>query len=133
MTYQHFNGSTYLGCTGHSFINCTKVTTSAQSRVLGIPVAILGLVNYTAMSVLNSPWMWRARNYWIHVARFVLGIVSMIFVLWLVAAELIIIKNLCLYCTSVHVVTFALLIVLTLVCPTQLGWARSATLESSAL
>jgi uncharacterized membrane protein len=109
------------------------VTTSAQSRVLGIPVAILGLVNYTAMSVLNSPWMWRARNYWIHVARFVLGIVSMIFVLWLVAAELIIIKNLCLYCTSVHVVTFALLIVLTLVCPTQLGWARSATLESSAL
>jgi uncharacterized membrane protein len=51
----------------------------------------------------------------------------MIFVLWLVSAELLIIKNLCEYCTGVHVVTFALLIVMTIVAPTQLGWARSTS------
>jgi uncharacterized membrane protein len=50
---------------------------------------------------------------------------SMAFVLWLVAAELLIIKNICLYCTGVHVVTFLLLIVMTLVAPTQLGSASS--------
>jgi uncharacterized membrane protein len=36
----------------------------------------------------------------------------MAFVLWLVAAELLIIKNICLYCTGVHVVTFLLLILI---------------------
>jgi len=60
------------------------------------------------MTALNSPWEWRAKNYWIHVARFAIAIVSMCFVLWLLYAELIIIDNLCLYCTGVHFVTFAL-------------------------
>jgi uncharacterized membrane protein len=101
------------------------VTTSAQSRLLGIPVAFLGLGTYVVMTALNSPWGWRAKNYWIHVARFAIAIVSMCFVLWLLYAELIIIDNLCLYCTGVHFVTFALLIVLTQVSPAQLGWVKS--------
>ncbi len=92
-----------------------------------IPVAVLGLIGYAILSVLNSPWGWHRKNYWLHVARFVLVIGSMIFVLWLVSAELLIIKNLCEYCTGVHVVTFALLIVMTIVAPTQLGWARSTS------
>jgi len=94
---------------------------------LGIPVAFLGLGTYVAMTALNSPWGWRAKNYWIHVARFVFAIVAMCFVLWLITAELVIIDNLCLYCTGVHVVTFALLIVLTRVSPAQLGWVHSRT------
>ena len=133
MTYQHFHGSTYLACSTSGFENCTKVTTSPQSRIIGIPVAVLGVVNYTFMSVLNSPWVWRAKNYWIHVGRFLLSIASMCLVLWLITAELLIIKSICLYCTSVHVITFALLIVLTTVSPAQLGWAQSAAQESSPL
>ena len=88
-------------------------------------MAFLGLATYLAMVALNSPWGWRARAYWIHVTRFVLTVVAMCFVLWLVYAELIIINHICEYCTGVHIVTFALLIVLTRVSPTQLGWARS--------
>jgi uncharacterized membrane protein len=57
--------------------------------------------------------------------RFVLAIGAMCFVLWLISAELLIIDNICLYCTGVHIVTFALLVVLSRVCPTQLGWNRS--------
>jgi uncharacterized membrane protein len=126
LTITHFEPQA-LVCSGNGFIDCAKVTTSAQSEILGIPVAILGLANYTVMSTLNSPWAWHAKIRWIHVARFVLGIASMCFVLWLIYAEFIIIGNICLYCTGVHVTTFALLIVLTIVCPTQLGWARSRT------
>jgi len=133
MTIQHFHGSTYQGCSSSGFENCTKVTTSPQSRIVGIPVAVLGVVNYTVMSILNSPWVWRAKNYWLHVVRFSLSVASMALVLWLVSAELLIIKNICLYCTSVHVITFTLLIVLTIVSPTQLGWVRSATQESPTL
>jgi uncharacterized membrane protein len=124
LTITHFRPAD-LFCTENGVFNCSLVTNSGESRFIGIPVAFLGLGTYVVMSVLNSPWVWRARNYWIHVARYVLSIVSMCFVLWLLTAELLIIKSLCLYCTGVHIVTFALFIVLTQVSPAQLGWVRS--------
>jgi uncharacterized membrane protein len=127
LTITHFEPQDLFCSGGKGFINCGAVTTSGESRFLGIPVAFLGLGTYVVMTVLNSPWMWRAKNYWIHVARFVIAIISMGFVLWLIAAEFIIIDNICLYCTGVHIVTFALLIVLTRVSPAQLGWTRSGT------
>ena len=126
MTITHFRPM-LLVCSSTGTIDCAAVTTSAQSYFLGIPVAILGLGNFVVMSALNSPWGWRARYYWIHVARFVLAIAGMAFVLWLLSAELLIIDHICLWCTGVHVVTFALLIVLSRVCPAQLGWSRSGT------
>jgi uncharacterized membrane protein len=124
LTITHFDKQ-LLVCSSTGAIDCAKVTTSAQSRFLGIPVAFLGLANYVVMTGLNSPWAWRARVRWIHVARFVLAIVSMCFALWLIYAEIEIIGAICLYCTAVHVTTFALLIVLTVVCPAQLGWTKS--------
>jgi uncharacterized membrane protein len=124
LTIEHFQ-PVFQGCVSNGFINCQEVTTSSASHFLGIPVAFLGLGNYTVMVGLNSPWAWRSRVRWIHVARFVLAIVSMCFVLWLVYAEVEIIGAICLYCTGVHIVTFALLIVLSIVSPEQLGWNRS--------
>jgi len=128
LTITHFQPHA-LVCADTGTINCAKVTTSAQSYFLGIPVAILGLFNFVMLLGLNSPWAWRAKNYWLHVARFALTAVGMGFVLWLIYAEIMIIGNICLYCTGVHIVTFALLIVLTRVTPTQLGWVSSAPLE----
>jgi uncharacterized membrane protein len=127
LTIGHFESKTFLACPDNGLINCAKVTTSPQSYFLGVPVAILGLVNFIIFTVINSPWVWRVKNYWVHVARFVLSIGGMMFVLWLLYAELLIINNICLYCTGVHIVTFALFVVLVRVCPVQLGWAKSAT------
>jgi uncharacterized membrane protein len=124
LTITHFQPHA-LVCSNGGAIDCLKVTTSPQSYVLGIPVAILGLCNYAVMVGLNSPWAWRSSVRWIHVARFLLAIASMCFVLWLIYAEVEIIGAICLYCTGVHIVTFALLIVLTIVSPEQLGWNRS--------
>lgn len=125
LTIAHFEGSQILACSDTGLVNCAKVTTSAQSYFLGIPVAVLGLFNFVIFSVINSPWVWKLTNYWVHVARIVLAIGGMIFVLWLVYAELIIINNICLYCTGVHIVTFALFVVLMRVVPEQLGWGKS--------
>ena len=124
LTITHFDKAA-LVCASSGMIDCSAVTTSAQSYFFGVPVAFLGLATYIVMTVLNSPWGWRARSYWVHATRFVISIVSMCFVLWLVYAELILINHICEYCTGVHIVTFAILIVLTRVSPTQLGWARS--------
>lgn len=127
LTITHFQAQLLACAFPGGVVNCAKVTTSPESYFLGVPVAILGLGTFLVMSALNSPWGWRAKPYWIHVARFVLTIGAMCFVLWLIGAELLIIGNVCLYCTGVHVVTFALLIVLSRVSPTQLGWVRSVS------
>lgn len=125
LTIAHYEGKQLLACSTSGLVNCGVVTTSAQSHLFGVPVADLGLINYMIMVTLNSPWGWRLSSYWVHVARFVLAAVAMVFVLWLVYAEFIFINHICEYCTGVHIVTFALLIVLTRVSPVQLGWTTS--------
>ena len=124
LTIAHFDKQ-ILACSSTGVIDCAAVTSSPQSYILGVPVAFFGFANFIVMTGLNSPWGWRLKSYWVHVTRFVLSIVGMVCVLWLVYAELIIINHICLYCTAVHIITFALLIVLAMVSPTQLGWTRS--------
>ena len=126
LTLEHFGNPGLLLCSHNSVINCAIVTTSKWSYCLGIPVAVLGLVNYVVMTALNTPWAWRSSSYWLHVARFAMSVIGMVFVLWLITAEIVFIGKICLWCTAVHLVTFALLIVLTRVTPNQLGWVGSA-------
>ena len=121
LTIGHYEGPKFLDCTDSGLINCYLVTTSAQSYVFGIPVAVLGLAYYTVMAVVNSPWAWRARDRRVHVARLVLAVAGMCFVLYLISAELLIIKAICIYCTGVHIVTFAQLILVVATVPTMLG------------
>ncbi len=125
LTFTHYAGTQFLACAESGTVNCADVTTSAQSSFLGMPVAVLGLADYLVMVVINSPWGWRSPVRAVHVARVVLVGASMAFVLWLVAAELLIIDHICLWCTGVHVVTLALLVIVSRVSPTQLGWTRS--------
>ncbi len=124
LSIAHFDKQ-ILACSSTGLVNCQAVTSSPQSYAFGVPVAFLGVVNFVVMSVLNSPWGWRVKNYWVHVVRFALAAVGMAWVLWFVYAELMIINHICLYCTAVHITTFLLLVVLTRVSPTQLGWTRS--------
>jgi uncharacterized membrane protein len=110
LTIAHFTESALLGCSESGLVNCTKVTTSAQSYVFGIPVAVLGLAFFAAAVVLMSPWAWRSARYRreIYLIRLASLVVAMGFVLYLLYAELFIIGSICLYCTSVHAITFLL-------------------------
>jgi uncharacterized membrane protein len=126
MAIAHFTMPTILACSGTGELSCTTVTTSPESYAFGIPVVVLGLGYFAVMSVLTSPRMWRRPERWLVISRLTVSAVGMIFVLWLVAAEILIIGHVCLWCTGVHVVTLALLIVLTRVNPLQLGWLESS-------
>jgi uncharacterized membrane protein len=110
LTIAHFTESALLGCSESGLVNCTKVTTSAQSYVFGIPVAVLGLAFFVAAVALMSPWAWQAPRYRreIYLIRLASLVVAMGFVLYLLYAELFIIGSICLYCTSVHAITFLL-------------------------
>jgi len=108
LTIAHFNTSVSLACPATSTVNCEKVTTSPQSYAFGIPVAVLGLAFFVFMVAVNSPWGWRAPWPAVRWARLGSVLVGIVFVLYLVYSELFSIGAICLWCTSVHVITFLL-------------------------
>jgi uncharacterized membrane protein len=113
LTIAHFTDKPLAGCSESGLVNCTKVTTSPQSYVFGIPVAVLGLAFFVAAVALMSPWGWRSARREVALIRIASLVVAMGFVLYLLYAELFTIGSICLYCTSVHAITF-LLFVLTI-------------------
>jgi uncharacterized membrane protein len=109
LTIAHYDTSVSLACPDTGVVNCAKVTSSSQSVVFGIfPVAVLGLAFYVFLAAINSPFGWRWNRPEVKWLRLGSVVVGMGFVLYLVYAEVIQIGNICLWCTSVHVATFAL-------------------------
>jgi uncharacterized membrane protein len=107
LTVAHFTSHDLLACSGQGFVDCAKVTTSEQSRVFGIPVAVLGLVWWIVMLALCLPISWRASSPLVHRARLWVAAAGVAFVLWLLYAEFVILHSICLWCSVVHVLVFA--------------------------
>ena len=131
LTIAHFTESALAGCSESGVVNCTKVTTSPQSYVFGIPVAVLGLAFYVFAVAIMSPWAWQAARREIHLLRIASLVVGIGFVLYLIYAELFIIGSICLYCTSVHAITFVLF-VLTVIAAAAWGLKPGAAWKSRA-
>jgi uncharacterized membrane protein len=110
LTIAHFTESALIGCSESGLVNCTKVTTSPQSYAFGIPVAVLGLAFYVFAVAMMSPWawQWQWRRREVALIRLASVVVGIGFVIYLLYAELFLIGSICLYCTSVHVLTFVL-------------------------
>jgi uncharacterized membrane protein len=110
LTYEHFSGSTSLACPDTGRINCAKVTSSQYSTVVGIPVSVLGLVFFATMIGLMSPHAWRSGRPEITWSRWIGVTLGLLFVCYLVWAELYRVRSICLWCTAVHVLTFLLFV-----------------------
>lgn len=120
LTVAHYTTAVTLACPQSATVNCEKVTTSAQSEFLGMPVALLGAVFFAAMATLCSPPAWRASSrtvhwvqwvqwgQWVHWVRALAALGGVGFVAWLVYAELFVIDAICLWCTTVHVLAVIL-------------------------
>jgi uncharacterized membrane protein len=111
LTFTHFSPHS-LVCVQNATFNCEKVTTSPQSEVFGIPVAMLGLFYFVPMIALCLPVAWRSADRRIHLARLILSITGVGMILYLLIAELFIIKAICLWCSSVHIATFLLFVII---------------------
>ena len=108
LTYEHFTSSSTLACSDNGVVNCLKVTTSSYSAVAGVPVAVLGLVFFSVMLMLQLPPTWRRPEPAIRIGRLAWAVVGLGTVLYLLYAELFAIDAICLWCTSVHVLTLVL-------------------------
>jgi uncharacterized membrane protein len=113
LTIDHFTGALPV-CSTKGVIDCAKVTTSPESTLFGVfPVSLLGLLFFGAMVVVNLPPLWQPRGTWrtrLAWIRLGMAVGSMSFVVWLLYAEVFLIKAICLWCTGVHVLTFALFV-----------------------
>ena len=114
LTVEHYTASTTLACPATGALDCHKVTTSEQSALLGIPVAVLGLVFFAALLPLCTPAAWRSPRPALRWGRPGLTLAGVGFVFYLVYAELFEIRAICLWCTAVHVLTVALFAVIAL-------------------
>jgi uncharacterized membrane protein len=108
LTAEHYTGSTTLACSATGVVDCLKVTTSPQSVLAGVPVAVWGLLYYAGMTVLTLPPAWRRPG--LHRVRIAAAVAGVAFVFYLLYTELFTLDAICLWCTAVHVVTAALLL-----------------------
>jgi uncharacterized membrane protein len=112
LTYTHYTDPTALACPDTGIVNCTAVTTSSWSVILGVPVALLGLLWALGMTALNTPWAWRARRQWIGTLRLAASAAGALMVLYLVFVELFRVDAICLWCTGVHITAISLFAVI---------------------
>jgi uncharacterized membrane protein len=111
LTVVHYTEPASLSCPSTGAINCTKVTTSAQSMLFGhIPVALAGAVFFLGMTALSLPAAWHLASRSLAMTRVAFAVAGMAMVMWLIYAEAVIVHALCLWCTAVHVVMFALFV-----------------------
>ena len=111
LTVNHYTDPRTLACPDTGALNCVKVTASPESVILGIPVAAYGLLFFAAMVFLNLPSVWRRQQAWVTTARLAATGIGVITVLYLVYVELFRVNAICLWCTGVHVIAFALFVI----------------------
>lgn len=107
LTLTHYAaGIVPLACSATGVINCAQVTSSAASQVGPIPVAALGLAWFAVMLA----WAARPRHAALipEAGALLWAGLGLLFVLYLIYAELFLIGAICLWCTVVHISVIAI-------------------------
>jgi uncharacterized membrane protein len=100
-------GQVPLACATSGIVNCDLVTTSAESRVGPVPVAILGVVWFVAMLGLLLSEQ-RLPILGPNGAQLAWTGIGLLMVFYLIYAELFLIGAICVWCSVVHVVVIGL-------------------------
>jgi uncharacterized membrane protein len=85
---------------------CATVASSEWSTVAGIPVAAFGLAASTAVLAASLAWWLRAARVGL-VSAYLVGLVSLPFLVWLTWMELFVIRAVCDWCVAYAVATVA--------------------------
>ncbi len=110
LTVEYYSASSTLACPNTGALNCQKVATSQYAKFLGVPVALLGLLYFLTLIPFHLPASWRSQNRWLHWVRAALALGGVVMVCWLIYVEMFKLSAICLWCTGIHVVTFALFV-----------------------
>jgi uncharacterized membrane protein len=101
-----------LACSESGFVNCARVLSSTYSVIPGttIPISIPGMAWSLVIAALVVMELRRpARG--LRLAQFGWSLVGMLTVLFLVYVEIVLLHNLCAWCTAMHVLIFLIFLV----------------------
>jgi uncharacterized membrane protein len=101
-----------LICSNSGTVNCFKVLTSPSSVIFGVPVPIFGMVFFIGMGVICLPFAWRFDAAWLAWGRIAAAVAGIGMVVYLVYQEALVLHTICLWCTGVHVLTFAMFLII---------------------
>jgi len=113
LTLLHYDSHVPLACAHGSFVNCASVLTSPSAMVLGIPVAVTGLAWFAvalALGLLSLRARARGEPPWLRAGALAWTLIGVASVLWLVYQELGVIGRICVWCTVVHAIVLAILV-----------------------
>jgi uncharacterized membrane protein len=96
LTYEHYSGIIPPCSTNLLFLDCGKVLTSSYSMILGIPLALLGLIHYATLSFLIVMNILKKAK-WYKLILIQTGI-GFTFSLYLISVQLFLIHSFCFYC-----------------------------------
>jgi uncharacterized membrane protein len=126
LTLLHYDRNVPLVCSGGSLVNCEQVLTSPSAYLFGIPVAVLGIgwfVPALALALLSIRAAGRPEPGWLRSAGLGWALAGTAMVLWLVYQEIGVIGKICAWCSAVHVLVLALLVIQVLSDPLRGGRA----------
>jgi len=101
----YFADQVPLACSTGGVVDCEQVTTSAESMIGPVPVAVLGVVWFGVFVALV---LGRRASSGLLNLRMVWAVLGLLSIFYLVYAELFLIGALCLWCTAVHMIVVVL-------------------------
>lgn len=114
LTLVHYDDSVALVCSDSGFINCARVITSRYSYVPGTswPISLPGLAWCLVIAGLALYGIfWGAERRWLRLAQFAWTLLGMLTVLYLVYVEIVLLHNLCAWCTVLHVLILLMFLI----------------------
>jgi uncharacterized membrane protein len=138
LTTLHYAGGVPLCASGGAF-DCASVVSSAYSSVPGtpLPITVPGMLWFLVSGGLAA-WSLRTRRQgalepiWLRPVHALWGAAGLVFVLYLVYTELVLLHRICEWCTAVHVAVFvSLLLALGRLRPARAGAGRRAAARPS--
>lgn len=131
LTYLFYSKAMAAFCTAGS--GCDTVRESSYSEMLGVPVALLGVIGYSLISVLSLISI-KGRERWL--LLYLASLAGFVFSAYLTYIEIFVIHAICFYCVISAFIITAILIILLLKRPVRapaLSFSKLITLSAVVL
>jgi uncharacterized membrane protein len=100
-----------LVCTTNGVVNCERVLSSPYSSIAGIPISAGGFIWFLATGGLAIMALTvRPEPRWLHPAQVLWSFAGFVTVLYLIGVEVLAVGALCAWCTGLHALILAALV-----------------------
>lgn len=100
-----------LVCSSTGVVNCERVLSSGYSSVFGVPISLGGIVWFAVLAALGLATLLRTPEpLWLQPAQVAWGFLGLLTVIYLIGVEALALGVLCAWCTALHVLIVAALL-----------------------